>query len=553
MNNPNRDVKAGLPAQADLDVVIVGAGFAGLYMLHRMRGLGLKSRVFERGSGVGGTWFWNRYPGARCDTESMEYSYQFSEDLQQEWVWPERYSAQPDILKYANHVADRFELRPDLQFNTKVLSATFDETRKLWTIVTDDGVSRTARYFIMATGTLSIANKPQFKGLDSFKGKVYYTSDWPHEGVDFSGQRVGVIGTGSSAIQSIPHIAEQAVHLTVFQRTPNFSVPANNRPLTDEERSKVKANYRELRNFTYQQPFATNFHLNDKSALAATAEERRREYEDRWNNLGGLHFMATFNDLMFNNEANATAAEFICEKIRGIVKDPAKAEILMPKNGVVGCKRLCSDTGYFETFNRSNVALVDVSQTSIDEVTAHGVSVAGEEYPVDDLVFATGFDAMTGALLGVDIRGRRGRSLREKWSAGPRTYLGLLTVDFPNLFFITGPGSPSVLSNMMVSIDQHVNFITETIEHMQRIGAAVIEPQPEAEDHWVDHVNEVAGASVYPSCNSWYLGSNVPGKARVFMPYLGFNTYVEACKKVVAGGYAGFSLSPAEDRQAATA
>lgn len=536
------DDRSPISANSDFDAIVVGAGFAGMFMLHRLRQQGLKTRVFERGSGVGGTWFWNRYPGARCDTESMEYSYQFDDALQQEWNWPERYSAQPEILKYANHVADRYDLRSDLQFNTKVLSATFDEARNLWTIASDDGNSVTARYFIMATGTLSIANKPAFPGIESFKGRVLYTSDWPHEGVDFTGRKVGLIGTGSSGIQSTPHIAAQAERLTVFQRTPNFSVPANNRPLSDEERNEVKARYGELRNFTYQQPFATDFHLNDQSAMAVSAEERRRVYEERWNQHGGLHFMASFNDLMFNARANETVAEFIVEKIRGIVKDPDKAEILAPRNGVVGCKRLCSDIGYFETFNRDNVGLVDVSKAPIEAFTATGIKVGGTEYPVDDIVFATGFDAMTGALLGVDIRGRKGQPLRDKWSAGPRTYLGLQTVGFPNLFFISGPGSPSVLTNMMVSIDQHVNFISDTIRHLESAGVALIEPQQPAEDAWVDHVNAVADMTVYPSCNSWYLGSNVPGKTRVFMPYVGFNTYVDKCKDVVAKGYEGFSL-----------
>lgn len=544
------DDRSPITTGADFDAVVVGAGFAGMFMLHRLRQQGLKVRVFERGSGVGGTWFWNRYPGARCDTESMEYSYQFDDALQQEWNWPERYSAQPEILKYANHVADRYQLRPDLQFNTQVLSAIYDDARHLWTIATNDGKAVSARYFIMATGTLSVANKPKFAGLDSFKGRVFYTSDWPHEGVDFSGRRVALIGTGSSGIQSTPHIAEQAARLTVFQRTPNFSVPARNRPLTEDERNATKARYGELRNFTYQQPFATQFHLNDVSALSVSAEERRRVYEERWNGLGGLHFMAAFNDLMFNGEANKTVAEFIVDKIHSIVKDPKKAEILAPRNGVVGCKRLCSDTGYFETFNRDNVDLVDVSRSPIEEVTETGIRVDGMDYPVDDIVFATGFDAMTGALLGVDIRGRNGLSLREKWAAGPRTYLGLQTVGFPNLFMVTGPGSPSVLSNMMVSIDQHVNLISDTIRYLDSRDVLAMEPEQAAEDDWVSHVNEVADLTVYPTCNSWYLGSNVPGKTRVFMPYVGFNTYVARCQDVVANGYQGFRL---ERRAAATA
>nr|MDH4459693.1 NAD(P)/FAD-dependent oxidoreductase [Nevskia sp.] len=397
------------------------------------------------------------------------------------------------------------------------------------------------------------ANKPKFAGLDAFKGRVFYTSDWPHEGVEFTGRRVALIGTGSSGIQSTPHIAAQASRLTVFQRTPNFSVPANNRVLSEEERNATKSRYGELRNFTYQQPFATDFHMNDTSALSVSAEERRRIYEERWNGLGGLHFMAAFNDLMFNGEANKTVAEFIVDKIHSIVKDPKKAEILAPRNGVVGCKRLCSDSGYFETFNRDNVDLVDVSKSPIEEMTETGIRVDGRDYPVDDIVFATGFDAMTGALLGVDIRGRNGQSLRDKWAAGPRTYLGLQTVGFPNLFMITGPGSPSVLSNMMVSIDQHVNLISDTIRYLESAGIVEIEPQQAAEDDWVGHVNDVADLTVYPTCNSWYLGSNVPGKTRVFMPYVGFNTYVAKCRDVVENGYQGFVLVPSGRRETAAA
>ena len=534
----------------ELDAVVVGAGFAGMYMLHRLRGLGLKVRAFERGGGVGGTWYWNRYPGARCDIESMEYSYQFSDELQQEWVWPERYSAQPDILRYINHVADRFKLRADIQFNTKVITAEFDETTHFWTVETDGGERFRAPYFVMATGVLSVANKPQFKGLDSFEGKVYHTGDWPHEGVDFSGKRVAVIGTGSSAIQAIPHIAEQAEHLTVFQRTPNFSVPAGNRPLTEVERAAVKADYANFRKQNADTPFGANFHYNWSPALGATAEELKKQYEDRWGRLGGLHFLAAFGDLMFDLKANATAADFIRDKIRGVVKDPAIADMLTPKNAVVGCKRLCSDTGYFETFNRPNVKLVDVSEIAIDHVTPNGVSVGGKEYPVDELVFATGFDAMTGPLLAVDIKGKKGLHLREKWAAGPRTYLGVSTVEFPNLFFVTGPGSPSVLTNMLPSIEQHVNFIADAISHMQKTGATLIEPQLEAENDWVEHVNAVAGATLYPQCNSWYLGSNVPGKPRVFMPYLGFNVYVKKCEEIVAKGYEGFQLASSGKAQA---
>jgi cyclohexanone monooxygenase len=523
------------------DAVIVGAGFAGLYMLHKLRELGLHARVYEAGSGVGGTWFWNRYPGARCDVESLEYSYQFSEELQQEWEWSERYSPQPEILKYLNHVADRFDLRRDIQFNTRVSAATFDEASDRWTVETDDGGRISARFCVMATGCLSSTNTPDFVGMDSFRGATYHTGQWPHEGVDFSGQRVGVIGTGSSAIQSIPLIAEEAAQLFVFQRTPNFSVPAHNGPLDAETERKIKADYAAFREQNKQSPFGLSFGGSEVLAVEASADELQREYDERWQR-GGLQFLGAFGDLLFSQEANDTAAEFIRAHIREIVDDPAIAELVSPDT-VVGCKRLCVDSGYYQTFNRPNVTLVDIREKGIDEITPDGLSAAGESYRLDSIVLATGFDAMTGALLKIDIRGKGGHTLGEKWAEGPRTYLGLATVGFPNLFTITGPGSPSVLSNMVPSIEQHVNWISDCIAYMRERDVGRVEATLEAQDAWVDHVNEVAGETLYPTCNSWYLGANVPGKPRVFMPYLGFPPYVEKCNEVAARGYEGFVLS----------
>ncbi len=525
-----------------LDAVVVGAGFAGLYMLHRLRGLGLRARVFEAGSGVGGTWYWNCYPGARCDVDSLEYSYQFSDDLQQEWDWAERYATQPEILRYANYVADRFDLRRDIVFDTVVESSVFDEEIARWSVSTDDGARVSARFCVMATGCLSSANTPDFKGFDSFRGAVYHTGRWPHEGVDFTGQRVGVIGTGSSAIQSIPLIAQEAGHLYVFQRTPNYSVPAHNAPLDPAEKQKIKADYPAFRerNAEMVSGFGSRYKRPEESAVKAAPEEREAVYEERWA-IGGLPFMGAYIDLLADSAANDTAGEFIRGKIREIVKDPATAELLSPKH-VVGCKRLCVDTRYYETYNRENVSLVDVSQAPIEEITASGVRTGGRDHPLDCIVLATGFDAMTGALLRVDIRGRAGQPLQDKWAAGPRTYLGLQTVGFPNLFTITGPGSPSVLSNMIPSIEQHVNWIADCIAWLDQQGVATIEPTAQAEDAWVEHVNEVAGATLFPTCNSWYLGANVPGKPRVFMPYLGFPAYVEKCKDVVSKGYEGFAL-----------
>jgi cyclohexanone monooxygenase len=527
----------------ELDTVIVGAGFAGLYMLYRLRGLGLSTRVFEAGDGIGGTWYWNRYPGARCDVESMDYSYSFSDDLQQEWRWTERYASQPEILKYINHVADRFDLRRDIQLSTRVTEAAFDEAAARWTVRTDRGDEVSARFCIMATGCLSAPQAPPFAGLDRFEGKWYQTSNWPHEGVDFSGQRVAVIGTGSSAIQSIPLIAQQAAHLFVFQRTPNFSIPAHNRPLDPGYEQEVKSNYAEFRQRARDSRIGFVVPLNDCPALSISDEERRQEYEARWRR-GGLGFGFSFTDLLIDERANATAAEFFRDKIRATVRDPKVADVLAPRDYPLGTKRMCVDTDYYDTFNRDNVTLVNLRETPIEAITPRGLRTRDAEYALDAIVFAIGFDAMTGALLNIDIRGRGGERLREKWAAGPRTYLGLAIAGFPNLFVITGPGSPSVLSNMIVSIEQHVDWMADCIAHLREHGRACIEATPEAEEAWVAHVNEVGHATLYPRANSWYMGANIPGKPRIFMPYIGgVGTYRQKCAEVAAGGYQGFSIT----------
>jgi cyclohexanone monooxygenase len=533
-----------MPPERHLDAVVVGAGFAGLYMLHRLRGLGFSARVFEAGDGVGGTWYWNRYPGARCDVESMDYSYSFSDELQQEWTWSERYAAQPEILRYINHVADRFDLRRDIQLSTRVTSATFDEATGRWTVETDRGDRVSARFCIMATGCLSTTQVPKIPGLDAFRGSRYHTGHWPHEGVDFTGRRVGIIGTGSSAIQSIPIIAEQAAHLFVFQRTPNFSIPAHNAPLDREFERRVKGSYAEFRRQARESRVGFVVERSDASALAVTDDERRYQYEKRWRR-GGLGFTATFADLLTNPEANETAAEFCRERIREVVRDPAVAEVLVPRDYPVGTKRMCVDTRYYETFNRPNVTLVDIRRSPIETVTPDGLRTRDGAYAFDSLVLATGFDAMTGALLAVDIRGRAGRTLREAWAEGPRTYLGLAIAGFPNLFTITGPGSPSVLSNMIVSIEQHVDWIADCLAHLRAHGHATIEATAAAQEGWVSHVNEVGHATLYPRANSWYMGANVPGKPRVFMPYIGgVGAYRQICDDVAAKGYEGFALTP---------
>jgi cyclohexanone monooxygenase len=523
-----------------VDAVIVGAGFAGMYMLHRLRGLGLSVRVFEAASGVGGTWFWNRYPGARCDVESMQYSYSFLNELQQEWKWSERFSAQPEILRYANHVADRLDLRRDIEFDTRVTDAVYDEAAGLWQIRTDRGETVSARFCVMATGCLSAARTPDFKGMESFRGETYHTGEWPHEGVDFTGKRVGVIGTGSSAIQAIPVIAEQAAHLTVFQRTPNFSIPSRNTPMPAEYEQQWKANYPEQREKARQMRTGVLNELNEKSAMEVDAQERRRIFEDRWAQ-GGTAFMVSFADLITNKASNDTAVAFVHDKIRATVKDPAVAELLLPKNHPIGTKRICVDTHYYQTYNRPNVTLVDIKDAPIEEITPNGLRTGGREYELDAIVFATGFDAMTGALLKMGIVGRGGRSLAEKWAEGPRTYLGVMTAGFPNLFLITGPGSPSVLSNMIVSIEQHVDWVVGCVSDLRAGGLDSIEATAEAENAWVEHVNEVADRTLYPSANSWYVGANVPGKPRVFMPYIGgVGTYRQKCTEIAAQGYAGF-------------
>jgi cyclohexanone monooxygenase len=534
------------------DVVVVGAGFGGLYALHRLRQLGFSVRVYEQGSGIGGTWFWNRYPGARCDVESMQYSYSFSEDLQQEWQWTERYAPQAEILRYAHHVADRFGLWADLQLNTTVEAARFDEAANLWTVTLEGGATVTARHVVMATGCLSSARIPDFKGLATFKGKVYHTGHWPHEGVDFTGKRVAVIGTGSSAIQSIPVIAEEAKHVTVFQRTANFSIPAHNALLTDETRNWWKSNYAEHRRRAREETRTGVLgELPTKGALEDTEVDRQREYERRWQR-GGTNFMMAYNDIVFNAAANDTAADFVRAKIAEIVEDPKVAAILQPRNHPIGTKRICVDTDYFATFNRANVSLVDVRATPIAEIVPEGVRAADKVHQVDAIVFATGFDAMTGSLNRIEIKGRNGATLKETWAHGPQTYLGLMSAGFPNLFTITGPGSPSVLSNMIVSIEQHVDFIAACLAYLRDNDLVAIEATETAQTKWVAHVNEVAHRTLYPRANSWYMGANIPGKPQVFMPYIGgVDAYRRICRDVADKGYEGFALTFAQQAAAA--
>lgn len=533
------------------DVAIVGAGFAGMYMLHRLRQLGLSAIVFEAGDDVGGTWYWNRYPGARCDAESLAYSFSFSPELEQEWEWSERYAPQPEILEYARHVSERFDLRKDIQFETRVTSAHYQDQSQNWLLETDKGDSVVASFCVMATGCLSVPQLPDIPGVQNFKGNLYQASMWPHEPVSFKHQRVGIIGTGSSGIQAIPIIAGEADHLTVFQRTPNFSVPAKNEPLDKDWVTEFKKNYRAHRE-NHKHGIGAGFgDLNIEPRdgpiepvlrSQLSEDEATRVLEEAWES-GGAKFMGAIGDQLMNDEANRFAMDFVHRKIHETVKDQETANLLCPTNHPIGTRRICVDIDYYETYNRDNVSLVSVKDHPIEEITENGVMVNGEVTELDTLVLATGFDAMTGALLNIDIRGRDGLALSEKWHAGPRSYLGIVVAEFPNLFTVTGPGSPSVLSNMLVSIEQHVDWMIDCLAHMKDKDLKVIEAQPQAEDKWVSHVNDVANMTLFPKGGSWYLGANVKGKPRIFMPYAaGVGAYREVCDQVTAKGYEGFTF-----------
>ncbi|KKB38691.1 flavin-containing monooxygenase [Bacillus thermotolerans] len=531
----------------EVDAVVIGAGFSGLYMLYRLREAGFSTKVVEAAGGVGGVWYWNRYPGARCDSESIYYNYSFSEELYKEWTWSSRYPEQPEILRYLNFVADKFDLRKDIQFNTRVNSAAYDEEQNRWQVQLDSGELVSAKYFITGVGCISTANLPNIKGVDQFKGDWYHTGHWPHEKVDFTGKRVGVIGTGSSGIQSIPVIAKEAAHLTVFQRTPQFSVPAKNRPYDPEFIRQTKENYQEIRRQMRETPIGVGAQYRDRSILDDTPEERQKVLQEAWDK-GGWHILFAYNDLITNEEGNKLVADFVRSKIQEIVKDPETAAKLTPDH-YYGTKRAIIDTDYFETYNRDNVSLVDVKKAPIQEITENGIRTADGEYELDVIVFATGFDGMTGSLFKIDIKGRDGVSLKEKWENGAqtRTYLGLTTAGFPNMFMLTGPESPSVLGNMPAAIEQHVEWVSDCLEHLRENNVAVIEPEGKAEDEWSRHCRELADATLYVKTDSWYTGANIPGKARGFQIYVGgYAPYRQICDEVAEKGYEGFSLTVAE-------
>ena len=532
-----------LPAKA-IDLLIVGAGFAGLCMLHTARQRGLRALVLEAAPSVGGTWYHNRYPGARVDIQSVEYSFEFDEPLQQQWRWSERYASQPELLRYANHVADRFALRDGILLSTRLKSAVFDEAAQHWSVQAETGARWTAGFLVMASGPLSAPNVPAFKGLESFTGKVYHTTDWPREAVDFTGLKVGVIGTGSSAVQAIPLIAQQASRMTIFQRTAAYAVPARNHPMEPAYEAAIKADYAgfRARNWQMRGAFGSEVQPGPQSALSVSADERQDAFEARWQ-IGGFCLLGTYSDLMTDLRANELAADFVRGKIRQTVRDADTARLLCPTQAI-GCKRLCVDSGYYETFNRHNVRLVDISAGGIDEFTAGGVKVAGEEHALDALVLATGFDAITGTMMRLELRGRGGLSIQQKWQAGPLNHLGLMVAGFPNLFNIAGAGSAAAFTNVIKSIEHHVGWIADCIDHLRSSGKTCIEATDAAEAEWMRLLQAVAEQTVFLSCNSWYLGANIAGKPRMFMQMAaGFPTYVERCSEVARQGYPGFVLA----------
>ena len=529
-------------SEIDYEILIVGAGFAGLRMLHEARNLGMSAHILEMGDGVGGTWFWNRYPGARCDVLSADYSYTFSPELDQEWRWSERYATQPEILSYIDHVVEKFDFGRDISLNTRVESAHFVEDQSIWSVTDEHGRQWRARYLVMATGCLSVPKMPDFPGQNSFLGESYHTAFWPKEKVDFTGKRVAVIGTGSSGTQLIPIAAREAAHLTVFQRTPNFSIPARNAPISDEQDAEIKAEYPARRLRARNSPTGLGYVPIKEKALEVDPETRRAHYEQQWNTVG-FGFLLSFPDLMLDRAANDTAADFVREKIRGIVEDEKLADMLSPTGYPFGAKRPCVDSGYFETFNRDDVELVDMRVTPIERITETGLATTDAEYEFDMIVYATGFDAITGALLKPDIRGADGVSLRESWADGPAAFLGLATAGFPNFFFITGPGSPSVLSNVLMSIEQHVEWLGRMFKDARSRNVTYIEATEEAQSEWTNQVAETAARTLYPQAASYYMGDDVQGKPRGFMPYAGgLRAFRRKCDEVAENGYAGMTL-----------
>lgn len=543
-----------------VDAVIVGAGHSGLYAVYKLRKMGLDVVALEAEDSIGGTWYRNRYPGLRCDVESVLYSYSFDEELDREWQWTERFPVQPEILSYLNHVADRFDLRRSIELNAKVKGAEWNEKDGLWLVETEDGRRFSGPFCIMATGILSVPTMPSTALLGDFKGEWYHTADWPKEPVDFTGKRVGVLGTGSSGVQVIPAIAEQAKHLTVFQRTAAFAIPARNYALDQEYKEWWGQNFRDIRekNRWGEVVGFGDVRLDDKhrvppvaSALAASPEDRRERYELFWK-FGGGQITIAYPDLILNEDANRTLADFTASKVREIVNDPATAEALIPVGFPVGAKRPCLEINYYETFNRDNVTLANLAADPLAETTSTGITLkSGKSFDLDVLVFATGYDAVTGALVRMDIRGRGGVTLAEKWKHGPATFLGLMTEGFPNLFTVLGPTSPSAFTNCISSIEQHVEWIADLLDFMRKKGLARIESTREADEAWSQHAAALAEMTLFPKANSWYMGDNIPGKPRRMLAYVGgMQAYRQKCDEVAANGYEGFAFKGAERTEA---
>lgn len=530
----------------DFDVVGIGGGFSGLYLIHAFREAGFSVKTFETGEDVGGVWYWHRYPGLRCDVESIAYCYLFSKELYQEWTWSSRYPSQPEILRYLNYVADKFDLRKDIQFNKRITSAHYDEMNGNWRIYLDDDTSVTAKYFIPTVGGLSAAlNVPNFKGIDNFNGKWYHTGNWPKEKVDFKDQNVGVIGTGASGIQVIPQIAEQAEQLTVFQRTPQYTVPARDHALDPDYVQQIQSNFDEIKRQIRNSKTGDFKKHIDKSALEATNEERLQEFEEGWRK-GSL---PRYNDMFTNEESNETYGKFIRSKIADIVDNPEIAEKLMP-NFLYGTKRIPLCTNYYETFNKDNVDLVDVKNAPIEEITPRGVRTSEQEYELDTLVFATGYDAVTGPLFKMDIRGRNGITLQDKWDDGGqiKTYLGLSTTEFPNLFFVAGPETPAAFVNNIVVVETGIEWIVGCIKYLRKHNINMIEAKKEAEANWSKTVTDIAYSTLIPRTKSWWTGANISGKPESFPHYLGgFNNYRQICLDVANKNYEGFSLFANKD------
>jgi cyclohexanone monooxygenase len=529
----------------DLDAVVIGAGFAGLRALYRLREMGKRVVVLEASDAIGGVWNHNGYPGARCDVESFDYSYSFSPELEQEWRWTERYATQPEILRYINHVADRFDLRKDIVLQTRMKSARYDEHAARWTIIAEDGREWSTQFLVMCVGQLSTTKAPDYSGQSTFKGEIIHSGLWPKREVTFADKRVAIIGTGSSGMQMTPVIAKQARRLTVFQRTPNYSIPAANAPVTDEEDQRVKANYRARREQAWNSPTGLGFKPNKQSALDATPEEREQVYEAAWHRLG-FGFALAYFDILLSKPANDTAADFIRRKIGSVIDDPVTREKLIPKGHPFAARRPSVDSGYFQAFNRDNVELADLREFPILEFTPEGIRTAEKTREFDIVIFATGFDAFTGSLFRPDIVGRGGISLKEKWAAGPVTQLGVGVSDFPNLLIVVGPGSPSLLSNVMVSIEEQIDWLAELLRYMEVNGRVEFEALPEAEQAWVAHVNERAKETLYLTTDSYYNGAEVKGKPRVFMPYSGgVRGYRRFLRQCAEAGYSGFALRSA--------